>query len=110
MVWRTNILSDAGAEGWHVTYVGPGLPADEIAETATLARARAVAVSLGAFAGDRAIPRELRRLRELLPRAVSILVEGVAADAHGGVLREIGATVLHDLPTLRARLRVLRDS
>lgn len=104
------VAATAGAEGWHVTYVGPGLPADEIAETATLARARAVAVSLGAFAGDRAIPRELRRLRELLPRAVSILVEGVAADAHGGVLREIGATVLHDLPTLRARLRVLRDS
>lgn len=104
------VAATAGAEGWRVTYVGPGLPAEEIAETATLARARVVAVSLGAFAGDRAIPRELRRLRELLPRAVPILVEGAAADAHGGVLREIGATVLHDLPTLRARLRALRDS
>jgi DNA-binding transcriptional MerR regulator len=71
----------AAAEGWRVTYVGPGLPADEIAETASYARARAVAVSLGAVRGDRGIPRELRRLRALLPREVTILIEGAATDA-----------------------------
>jgi MerR family transcriptional regulator, light-induced transcriptional regulator len=102
------VAAAAGAEGWRVTYVGPGLSAEEIAETASFAGARAVAVSLGAAAGDRAIPRDLRRLRALLPRDVPILVEGAAAESRGGVLREIGATVLRDLPTLRGRLRALR--
>lgn len=104
------VAATAGAEGWRVTYVGPGLPAEEIAETAVCARASAVAVSLGAFAGDRGIPRELRRLRALLPPAVSILVEGAAADAHRRVLHEIGAGVLRDLPALRAKLHALRGS
>jgi DNA-binding transcriptional MerR regulator/methylmalonyl-CoA mutase cobalamin-binding subunit len=104
------IAAAAAAEGWRVTYVGPGLSAEEIAETASQAGARAVAMSLGAVPGDRAIPRELRRLRGLLPRDVPILVEGAGADAHGGAIREVGATVLRDLPTLRAQLRALRGS
>src|SRR5688500_12071065 len=77
------VAAAAGAEGWRVTYVGPGLSADEIAETASYAGARAVAVSLGAAAPDRAIPRDLRRLRALLPRGVPILVEGAAAESRG---------------------------
>jgi methylmalonyl-CoA mutase cobalamin-binding subunit len=97
----------AAAEGWRVTYVGPGLPAEEVAEAAALLEARAVALSLGSAAGDRLIPRELRRLRALLAADVAILVEGSAADAHRAVLGEIGATVLRDTPALRARLRAL---
>jgi DNA-binding transcriptional MerR regulator/methylmalonyl-CoA mutase cobalamin-binding subunit len=98
----------AAAEGWRVTYVGPGVPADEIAETATYARARAVAVSLGTLRGDRILARELRRLRALLPHDVPILVECDASVAHGAALREIGATMVPDLPTLRTRLRAVR--
>ena len=97
----------AAAEGWRVTYVGAGLPADAAAEAATLLDARAIALSFGTAAGDRLIPRELRRLRALLPAHVAILVEGAAADAHRAVLGEIGASVLRDLPTLRAKLRAL---
>ena len=36
----------AAAEGWRVTYVGPGLPAEETVEAATILGARAVALSL----------------------------------------------------------------
>jgi len=97
----------AAAEGWRVTYVGPGLPAEETVEAATILGARAVALSLGTAAGDRHIPRELRRLRALLPADVAILVEGAAADAHRTVLGEIGATVLRDTATVRAQLRAL---
>jgi MerR family transcriptional regulator, light-induced transcriptional regulator len=98
----------AAAEGWRVVYLGPGLPAEDIAEAATRARARAVTVSLGAGPGDRIVPRELRRLRTLLPNDVAIVVAGPAAAAHRGVLREIGAAVLRDVPALLAQLRALR--
>lgn len=105
------LISAAAAvvEGWRVTYVGPGLPAEEIAQTVTEARARAVAVSLGSMAGDRAMARELRRLRDLLPRGVPILVEGAAAAAHSGAIREISGTVFGDLSGLRTRLRALSE-
>ena len=99
----------AAAEGWRVTYLGPGLPAEDIAETAVRAGARAVTVSLGAAAGDRAVTRELRRLRVLLPGDVAILAEGPAVDAYRGVIRETGATLLRDIPALRMRLRALRN-
>jgi DNA-binding transcriptional MerR regulator/methylmalonyl-CoA mutase cobalamin-binding subunit len=98
----------AAAEGWRVVYLGPGLPADDIAEAAAQARARAVALSLGSLPGDRTTPRELRRLRTLLPGDVALVVEGRAAEAHQRVLREIGASVLRDVPALLAQLRTLR--
>ncbi|AHG93711.1 Methionine synthase B12-binding module cap domain protein (plasmid) [Gemmatirosa kalamazoonensis] len=97
----------AAAEGWRVTYVGAGMPADDAAEAVTLLDARAVALSFGTAPGDRLVARELRRLRSLLPNEVAILVEGAAADTHRAVLGEIGASVLRDLPTLRTRLRAL---
>jgi DNA-binding transcriptional MerR regulator len=100
----------AAAEGWRAVYVGGGLPAEAIADATTQLGARAVTLSLGSAVSDRAIARELRRLRALLPQDVAILVEGAATDAHRGVLREIDAIVLRDPAELRARLRVLRES
>lgn len=100
----------AAAEGWRVVYLGAGLPAEDIADAVRQAGARAVTVSLGAAANDRVIPRELRRLRTLLPHDVAIVVEGAAAEAHHGVIREIGASILRDVPTLLARLRALREA
>jgi DNA-binding transcriptional MerR regulator/methylmalonyl-CoA mutase cobalamin-binding subunit len=100
----------AAAEGWRVVYLAPGLPAEDIAEAAARAGARAVTLSLGAAPGDRVTPRELRRLRTLLPEDVALVVEGSAADAHRRVLREIGASVLRDVPTLLAQLRTLRTA
>lgn len=103
------VAAAAAAEGWRVTYVGPGLPAEDIAETVIHAGAAAVALSLGAVAGDRVVTREIRRLHALLPRHVAILIDGAAADAYRGAIRETGATVLRDLTALRTRLRTLRE-
>jgi DNA-binding transcriptional MerR regulator len=97
----------ASVEGWRVIYLGPGLPAEAIAETTARVHARAVALSLGASASDRVIPRELRQLRELIPAHVPILVEGAAVTAHRGILREIGAVVAPDGAALRERLRAM---
>jgi len=97
----------AAAEGWRVTYVGAGRPAEDTADAVALLDARAVALGLGSAASDRLVSRELRRLRALLPADVAILAEGSAVDAHHAVLGEIGASVLRDPPTLRAQLRAL---
>jgi DNA-binding transcriptional MerR regulator len=98
----------AATSGWRVCYLGPGLPAEDVAEAAARTRAAAVAVSLGAAPADRAITRELRRLRALLPDEVTILAEGTAAEGYGTALRAIGAVVVRDVPGLLTRLRALR--
>jgi DNA-binding transcriptional MerR regulator/methylmalonyl-CoA mutase cobalamin-binding subunit len=98
----------AAAEGWRVVYLGPGLPAEDIAEAAAQVSARAVTLGLGATPGDRVTPRELRRLRALLPDEVALVVKGSGAEAHRRVLGEIGASVLRDVPALLAQLRALR--
>src|SRR5215208_3818108 len=61
----------AAADGWSVTYLGPDLPAEDIAEAAARTRARAVALSIVYPAGDPAVKHELRRLAALLPKGVS---------------------------------------
>jgi len=100
------VAAAAGAaEGWRVTYVGPGLSAQEIAEIASHIGARVVVLSLGLIPSDRVLPRELRQLRSLLPAAITIIAEGPGAEAHPGVLREIGAMIVRDVPALRARLK-----
>ena len=102
------LAATAASDGWRVTYVGPGVPADDIADTLEQVDARVLVLSAAATPGDRLIPRELRRLRALLPARVELLVVGTRADAPRTVLAETGATPLVGLAMLRARLGALR--
>ena len=102
------VAATAAAEGWRVTYLGTDLPAEDIAEAAARTRARAAALSLVFPAGDAALEDELRRLRAVLPKNVTLVVGGAAASAYSGVLNEIGAARLDDLENFRAQLRTLR--
>ena len=100
----------AASDGWRVTYVGPGVSPDDLAELLAHVGARVLAVSVAATTGDRLMSRELRRLRMLVPTTVELLVAAPAADAHRAVLAERGAIPLVGLAMLRARLRALRDA
>ena len=98
----------AAAEGWRVTYLGAGLPAEDIGAAAEQTRARAVALSIVYPASDPALGHELRRLAALLPKSVKLVVGGAAASSYRSVLDEIGALPLGDLAALPAELRRLR--
>jgi MerR family transcriptional regulator, light-induced transcriptional regulator len=102
------VAAAAAAEGWRVTYLGADLPAEDIAEAAARTRARAAALSVVFPAGDAALGDELRRLRAVLPKDVTLVVGGAAASAYSEVLNEIGAERLNDLEDFRAQLRTLR--
>lgn len=104
------VAAAAAADGWRVTYVGPGVSPDDIAETLEHVGARVLALSVAAASGDRLIPRELRRLRSLLPPRVELLVVGATADVQRAALAETGATPLVGLAMLRSRLRALRGA
>jgi DNA-binding transcriptional MerR regulator/methylmalonyl-CoA mutase cobalamin-binding subunit len=102
------VATTAASNGWHVTYLGPSLPAEEIAAAAHQNRARAVALSLVYPPDDPFLRGELIKLRRGLPQGVVLLVGGQAYDAYRDVLEKIGALVLRDLTDLRKHLDLLR--
>jgi methanogenic corrinoid protein MtbC1 len=102
------VATTAASNGWHVTYLGPSLPAEDIAAAAHQNRARAVALSLVYPPDDPFLRGELIRLRRGLREGVMVLVGGQAYDAYRHVLEKIGAVVLNDLAELRQHLDLLR--
>lgn len=94
--------------GWHVTYLGASLPAEEIAGVARKNRARAVALSVVYPEDDPRLEGELTRLHESLPQEVLLLVGGRAMLAYRDVLEKIGATQVKDLAQLSSTLDQLR--
>jgi DNA-binding transcriptional MerR regulator/methylmalonyl-CoA mutase cobalamin-binding subunit len=93
--------------GWDVTYLGPNLPAEEIAAAVQQRGARAVALSLIYPQSDPGTGEELRRLRGFVGQDVGIVVGGRAAISYDAVLREIGAICLVDLGDLHRELESL---
>jgi methanogenic corrinoid protein MtbC1 len=103
------VAATAVADGWQATYLGPDLPAEEIAGAAGRARARVAALSLIYPPDDPLLEEELRRIRRLLPSEVMLLLGGRAAPSYTSVINDIGATYLPDLQSLRELLRKLRS-
>jgi DNA-binding transcriptional MerR regulator/methylmalonyl-CoA mutase cobalamin-binding subunit len=99
------IAATARSEGWRTTYLGPNLPAEEIAMTARHRGARLVALSITFPEDDPKLVSELRRLRRLLPDQVSIVAGGTSAAAYDSELSKIGATHLADPASFRVFLR-----
>jgi methylmalonyl-CoA mutase cobalamin-binding subunit len=95
----------AAAEGWRVTYLGPDLPAGEIAAAALAVEARVVGVSV-VYPRDRDhVLGELRTLRSRLPASVPLIAGGAGAASLAPELRGAGIQVVQDLSELRAALR-----
>ncbi len=86
--------------GWRVTYLGPSLPAHEIAAAALKNSSRAVALSMVYPPGAPYLGEELRHLREFLSNDIAILVGGKAVESYQKILHGIGARIFRDLESL----------
>jgi DNA-binding transcriptional MerR regulator/methylmalonyl-CoA mutase cobalamin-binding subunit len=95
----------AAVEGWDVLYLGPDLPADEIARAAVSAGVRLVALSVIYVENRDAVLDELRRLRSQLPRDIALIVGGGAASALASELSAIGVGVESSITGFMAELR-----
>lgn len=96
----------AASEGWRVIYLGPDLPAAEIAEAARSSGAAAVGLSVVFVEDPARTIGELTALRELLPASVPLLVGGGGAASVARELEHPGTRVVSDLASLRVALRV----
>jgi DNA-binding transcriptional MerR regulator/methylmalonyl-CoA mutase cobalamin-binding subunit len=97
----------AADSGWAVTYLGPDLPAEEMAAAVRQKQARALLLSIVYPAADARTAGELVQLRRLLGPDIAILAGGRAAQSYADVLREIGALQPGDLGELQRELEVL---
>jgi methanogenic corrinoid protein MtbC1 len=95
-------------EGWRTTYLGPNLPAEEIAAAARMLQAKAVALSIAYPGNGPDLKAELRRLGRQLRGTAEIVVGGSAARRYQAVLDAMGARRLDDLAGLRAYLQAAR--
>lgn len=97
----------AASQGWKVVYLGPDLPADEIAAAAEQTGAEAIALSIMCLEADPRLRGELLRLRRHLPDAV-IFAGGDAVENGFPALADIDALVIHNFAEFRVALDAAR--
>lgn len=97
----------AAEAGWAVYYFGPNLPAEEIAAAAAIQRATAVALSVVYRTGEAQILREIKKLRQYLPKDVALIVGGSGVRPYQANLKQIGALHIQDFTYFRDILNKL---
>lgn len=100
----------AASEGWRVAYMGPDLPAAEVAGAARAIGVAAVGLSVVFVESRDRTLSELTAVRDLLPPSVPLLVGGRGADELSNDLQHPGIRVIQDLELFRQTLRELERS
>ena len=98
----------ASAAGWRVIYLGPNLPAEEIAGVALQHQAQVVALSL-VYCCDsiHQLRAELKKLRRALGDQMAIFVGGRNAPPYADIIEEAAAEYIHSLEAFNSRLATL---
>jgi methanogenic corrinoid protein MtbC1 len=104
----TIVATIASANGWQVTYLGPSLPAEEIALAAIQKQTKAVALSLVYPTDDPHLKSELIKLRHHLPKNMPLLIGGCAAIHYKNIIQEIDAIEIPNITILQQQLNRLR--
>jgi len=91
------VASSARDLGWRVTYLGPNLPTEEIIACARARQARAVALSVVYPDRCPVIEAKLRKIRDLMPQKMSLIVGGRAARGYSEKLTDLNIHWAHDL-------------
>ena len=98
----------AAERGWRVIYLGPSLPALEIASVAMKCDARVVALSMVYPEAEPQIVNELRELRNSLPEKTPILIGGRGAESYRAVINELQAQLVEDFGAFQVALAKIR--
>ena len=100
----------AASEGWRVTYLGPNLPAEEIAAAVLQGKPRALALSLVYPPDDSNINIELAKLTKYLNNEIILYVGGNSAESYNKTLSKLNVKVLTDLNDFRNELVIIRKN
>ncbi|MBN2365428.1 MAG: MerR family transcriptional regulator, partial [Calditrichaeota bacterium] len=95
----------AASQGWDVTYLGPNLPAEEIAAAAVDKNAEVILLSIVYPAGDELLVSELKRLSRLMPQGTIIITGGNAALSYQKSLEQTRSLIFLEISQLREKLQ-----
>jgi methanogenic corrinoid protein MtbC1 len=98
----------AVAIGWRVAYLGPNLPAEDIAAVAKQGNAKAIALSVVYPPDDPRFEIELKKLRRSVGEKIAIVIGGRAAANYRAAIDSVGGKVVDDLRDLIAKLFSIR--
>lgn len=98
----------AASSGWNVAYLGPNLPAEEIAVALRKYDSTVVGLSIIYPVDDPRLTVELQKLRQFVGKDVHLVVGGQGAGAYEGQLTDVGVTIVNDLDGLTTHLKRLR--
>jgi DNA-binding transcriptional MerR regulator/methylmalonyl-CoA mutase cobalamin-binding subunit len=98
----------AAERGWRVIYLGPSLPALEIASVAMKSEARVVALSMVYPEAEALIENELRELRNSLPEKIPILIGGSGAESYRTLIDELQVQLVEDFGAFQVALAKIR--
>jgi DNA-binding transcriptional MerR regulator/methylmalonyl-CoA mutase cobalamin-binding subunit len=98
----------AASSGWNVAYLGPNLPAEEIAVALRKYDSKVVGLSIIYPVDDPRLTVELRKLRRLAGDELYVIIGGQGAVAYEEQLTDVGVTMVDDLNALVAHLDRLR--
>ena len=102
--WALMVAVTAVASGWKTIYLGPNMPAEDIASAALQGNARAIAISLVYPEDDPQTIHELRKLKQLLKDNYAIIAGGRVYQSYDSILDEINAIRVNSLAELRSKL------
>ncbi len=99
----------AQSAGWNTLYMGPNLPAEEIAGAAIAHSASAVALSIIYPGDDSLLSTELFKVQRALP-AIPLLIGGRAAAHYKSTINEMGAIYIEQLALMPELLSEITSS
>ncbi|GAB4149905.1 MAG: cobalamin-dependent protein [Ignavibacteriales bacterium] len=100
--------SIASFEGWSVVYLGPNLPAEEIASAVSRLNCKIISLSIVYPLDDTQLDEQLKRLRLLIGDDAKILVGGRGIAGYAKSLKEINAIIINSTSELRESLNINR--
>jgi methanogenic corrinoid protein MtbC1 len=103
------VASLAEEYGWDVIYLGPDLPAEEIALAVRELKPKAIAMSIVYKNGDLQVQNEFRKLAEYLNSEVPVFVGGRAVGHLKSFFDELGIHTIEDLSDLPDQLQAIHN-
>lgn len=99
----------ASADGWNVTYMGPDLPAEEIAAAIDRLHPKVVALSIVYPNDDFTLDKEMAKLKKLLNNGTRILAGGRSVISYYKTLEHLNANIIGSIDDFRRELDKIRN-
>ena len=95
----------ASSDGWKVTYLGPDLPAEEIAAASLRLNPEIIALSIVYSNDKHTLDLEMKKLKRLLNGSENIIAGGRSVQIYSNILNVMGVKIINDISEFRIALQ-----